>query len=63
MFRPAFSPDLNLIESLWNKIRDHIRMIFREEAWDPNGQEKKRPISLERLSEMSQLAWERINPN
>jgi len=46
IFWPAYSPDLNLIETIWNKMKDYIAMHFPEklsydalraailEAWD-----------------------------
>lgn len=60
MIWPALSPDLNPIESLWNTMKDHIAMRCREEGRDPSGQGRRRPISFQRLSEITQEAWERI---
>lgn len=36
MFLPVFSSDLNPIESLWNKMKDHSAMRCQEEGRDPS---------------------------
>lgn len=62
MFWPAFSPDSDPIESLWNTIRVHVAIRCREEERDPSGHGCSL-ISFQRFSEVSREAWERITPN
>ena len=57
---PAFSPDLNPIESLWNSMKDYISVKCQEDRGNENGHGQKRRVSLGRLTEISHDVWEKI---
>lgn len=59
----VFSHDLNQIESLWNAVKDHIAMRYREEGSGSSGSERRRQISPERLPDIIPKAWKRITLN
>lgn len=48
-YRPANSPDLNPIETLWDEIKDYIESNYPEVYW-----------SYKRLREAVKEAWESI---
>lgn len=56
MHWPAFSPDLNPIESLWNTMKDYIAMKCREDISESR-HGRRRQIPLSRLIEMTREAW------
>ena len=36
IFQPAFSPNLNPIEKVWNQMKDWIKRQYREQKWTYN---------------------------
>ena len=46
---PPYSPDLNIIESVWNKMKDYIQERFPEK------------LTYEQLREAVKEAWEAVD--
>ena len=53
VFWPAHSPDLNLIEAVWNKMKDYIKDNYLDKAGG------KQP-TYDQLREIVQEAWNSI---
>ena len=54
IFWPAYSPDLNLTEAVWNKMKGHIKIHYPDL---PVGQQR----TYEQLREFVQEAWDSIS--
>ena len=61
MHWPAFSPDLNPIESLWNTMKDYIAMKYQEDISESR-HGRQRQVPLSRLIKITREAWESIKP-
>ena len=47
---PPYSPDLNIIESVWDKMKDYIQEHFPEE------------LTYDQLREAVKEAWDAVDP-
>jgi transposase len=56
IFWPAFSPDLNPIEAVWNRMKDYIESYYPDL---PSGKQR----SYEQLREIVKEAWDQISPD
>jgi hypothetical protein len=55
IFWPPFSPDLNPIEAIWNKMKDYIELHYPDL---PGGRQR----TYNQLRSIVQEAWESITP-